>query len=360
MSNNKVIPFVDPRRSREEIRDQACTWLARLDAGASQADMDRLTRWLAEDPRHVRMFFNMAAMWDKSLIMSELAEVFPLQDRGKRAGRRTWLMAAAVMCVAVLGGGLASWGGFKPWESWWRFEQVYETAIGERLLVELPDGSEITLNTDTRIEVSYSASVRNLVLDRGEGYFNVERDASRPFRVQVGSQVVEAVGTAFTVHHTARKGIEIIVAEGKVNYLPLATENSAPPEPNSSTTSTTAAANIPQAIPLVAGERATVAEGVLELEKTQVAPDELEVRLAWRMGMLVFQGDSLERVIQEVSRYTTIKLEAEESIRDIKVEGLFRAGDIDGLLISMQRNFQIESQVIADGQILLTASTQEE
>jgi transmembrane sensor len=360
LSNNKVIPFVDPRRSREEIRDQACAWLARLDAGATQADMDRLAGWLAENPRHVRMFFNMASMWDKSLIMSELAEVFPLHDRGKRSGRRTWLAAAALMFVAVLGGGLASWAGFKPWDPWWRFEQVYETAIGERLQVELPDGSEITLNTDTRIEVSFNASVRNLVLERGEGYFNVERDTSRPFRVHVGSQIVEAVGTAFTVHHSAREGIEIIVTEGKVNYLPLATDSSVLPEAGSPATQAVAVVSASQAIPLVAGERATVADGVLELEKTQVPPDELEVRLAWRMGMLVFQGDSLERVIQEVSRYTTIKLEAEESIRDIKVEGLFRAGDIDGLLISMRRNFQIESQEIAEGQILLTASTEEE
>jgi transmembrane sensor len=89
-------------------------------------------------------------------------------------------------------------------------------------------------------------------------------------------------------------------------------------------------------------------------------PAEVEVKLAWRVGMLVFEGDSLETVLQEVSRYTTVKLEADESIRNIQIEGLFKAGDIDGLLIAMEKNFNVTSQRIGDDQILFTAGVEKE
>jgi transmembrane sensor len=113
-------------------------------------------------------------------------------------------------------------------------------------------------------------------------------------------------------------------------------------------------------IPLSAGEQLTIAQELQEIERARLQPDEVEVKLAWRVGMLVFQGDSLETVLQEVSRYTTVKLEAEESIRNIQIEGLFRAGDIDGLLVAMEKNFNLDSQRIGKDQILFTAHAEEE
>ncbi|MDR0780103.1 MAG: hypothetical protein LBF16_05335, partial [Pseudomonadales bacterium] len=123
-------------------------------------------------------------------------------------------------------------------------------------------------------------------------------------------------------------------------------------------------------IPLVAGERLTIPAAAPQatassiaapsIARDQLAPDEVEVKLAWRVGMLVFQGEPLETVLQEIGRYTTVKLEADAAIRDIRIEGLFRAGDIDGLLISMEKNFNVSSQRTGADQILFTARTQEE
>jgi transmembrane sensor len=189
----------------------------------------------------------------------------------------------------------------------------------------------------------------------------VAKDEKRPFRVYAGSRVVEAVGTAFTVQHTTGKDIEVMVTEGKVNFLELATQTSPsqPASPEAPRQTIEQKAVVDNVIPLSAGEQLTIAQELQEIERDQLQPDEVEVKLAWRVGMLVFQGDTLETVLQEVGRYTTVTLEAEESIRNIQIEGLFPAGDIERLLIAMERNFNVASQRIGD-RILFTAGAEEE
>ena len=357
---NNIIHFMDPRRSHEEIREQACLWLARLDAGATPQEREQLAAWLAESPHHGRMLLNMAAMWDLAgTQLSELSEIFPLAQKSlalQSARRRFLALAASVAAVSTLGGG--TWFALRAMGNW---QQSFETAVGGRKQVDLPDGSELTLNTDTRLRVQFSRNERKVLLERGEGFFSVASDAQRPFRVYVGSRVVEAVGTAFTVQHTQRKDLEIMVTEGKVNFLELAVEVDSAKGEAASSAPPPAAGELPvqRRTPVVAGERVTVTQNAQALERATLQPEELELKTAWRVGMLVFQGDTLETVLQEVSRYTTVRLEAEESIRDIQIEGYFRAGDINGLLVSMERNFKIGSEEAEDGRILLTARKQE-
>ena len=85
----------------------------------------------------------------------------------------------------------------QPWRS--AGEQVYVTQIGEQQTIVLPDQSQILLNTDSRVAVSYQADRRLLTLHKGEAHFDVAHDAKRPFDVYAGGGRVNAVGTAFTV-----------------------------------------------------------------------------------------------------------------------------------------------------------------
>ena len=355
---------MDPRKSLDEIREQACAWLARIDKGASADDMEALIAWMEQDPLHARMLINMAKMWDQTAILTELSEIFPLDDKSLslRTRRRQGmsLTYGVFASLALFGSIFLGWRGVEYWKSSYIFDESYETAVGERRQLNLPDGSVITLNTNTKIEFSFDRKERTVFLEHGEGFFTVAKDASRPFRVYAGSRVVEAVGTAFTVQHTAGKDIEVMVSEGKVNFLELAKQ----PDGTQFTAETgrqtiEQKAVVDNIIPLAAGEHLTIAQELQEIERDQLQPDEVEVKLAWRVGMLVFQGDSLETVLQEVSRYTTVKLEAEESIRNIQIEGLFFAGDIDGLLVAMEKNFNVTSQRIGEDQILFTANTGE-
>jgi transmembrane sensor len=364
---NNVIRFQDPRKAHEELREQACTWLARIDKGATPEDLEQLTAWMEEDPLHAKMLINMASMWDQTSILTELSEIFPLDDnslslRTRRRNKKSFAAYAAFAVFALFGGVFLGLRTLDMWDSSYILDEVYETAIGERRQLNLPDGSVVTLNTNTKVQFAFNRNERTVFLDYGEGYFTVAKDAKRPFRVYAGSRVVEAVGTAFTVQHNTGRDMEVMVTEGRVNFLELAAPAAdAPPVSAQAPRQTIEQkAVVDNVIPLSAGEQLTIAQELQEIEREQLQPDEVEVKLAWRVGMLVFQGDSLEAVLQEVSRYTTVKLEAEENIRNIQIEGLFRAGDIDGLLIAMEKNFNLDSQKIGEDQILFTAHHEEE
>ena len=58
--------------------------------------------------------------------------------------------------------------------------------------------------------------------------------------------------------------------------------------------------------------------------------------------MLAFDGQSLQEVIDEFSRYTTTNIEIiNDDIRDIRVGGYFRSDDLDGMLVAFESNFGI-------------------
>src|SRR5690606_1317339 len=90
------------------------------------------------------------------------------------------------------------------------------------------------------------------------------------------------------------------------------------------------------------------------IEKVRMETEQLEAKLAWRNGMLQFQGDTLEQVIREVSRYTSIRIDIDESIKDIEIIGFFQAGNIDALLASMSQTFNLKYERVDENHILLS------
>jgi transmembrane sensor len=350
----KVIPFGRRRASADAIRDEACAWLARLDAGATAADQERLSKWLAADPAHVRMLLTVAALWDRMDSLAELRALFPLEQyaeqRAPRRRRRLGFAAvAAAACIAVAGVALLALRAPAPTA----VPLGYETMIGEQRTVALADGSTVILNTDTRLEVALAARERDVFLLRGEAHFVVAPDPRRPFRVHTGSEVVEAVGTAFTVHRSGADRIEITVTEGRVN-LWRADPLPGAPAPDTAVAAATRAPADAKLVSLVAGDYAAVDPTKSAVDRRQMRPQEIEARLSWRHGMLLFDGDALQDVLREIGRYTTTRIDADPAIRDIAVVGYFRAGDVEGLQAAMRDNFGIETRRIGDRHILLT------
>ncbi len=109
-----------------------------------------------------------------------------------------------------------------------------------------------------------------------------------------------------------------------------------------------------ESMALAAGELAAASAGqAAVVEKKWIQQDEIEVKLAWTHGMLLFQGDSLEDVLKEMSRYTTTRIEADDTIKAIHVEAYLKAGDIDGLLAALQKNVNVQARTLGDGSIRL-------
>ena len=111
---------------------------------------------------------------------------------------------------------------------------------------------------------------------------------------------------------------------------------------------------------VISGEKAVLAENLASIAKTpveKVSLDQINRDLAWQQGMLIFEGEPLSTALAEISRYTSSNFEIVDSqLAELTVAGYFKAGDIDGLLTSLQSNFGIIYRTNASGTILLTSA----
>jgi transmembrane sensor len=327
-----------------QIEHDAAAWLARRDGGDwSAADAKALDAWLAASMARKVAFLRLETAWLQSGRLKALGAGLAageLPDRGRwtqnpfdlratqapdetseaatrngapeitsaiagartrapRAeGRRAWF-AAAVFAVAAIS---LTW-------AWQRHEHVqplaYRTAIGDLRSIALADGSAATLSSDSGIDVALSRRERHIDLTRGEAYFDVAKDAARPFAVQAGDNRIVAVGTRFAVRRDG-DDVRVVVTEGTVRL------ESAPVDGRS------------QPVTLLpAGSTALANRGGV-LVRAGSAID-AERALDWRRGYLVFLDTPLAVAVAEFNRYNTRPLViGDATAAQLRVGGSFR------------------------------------
>lgn len=334
--------------------DEASVWIAKLDNDLSAADQDTLQEWMAASPENQIVLLEMANLWDKMGALSRLSDLFPEASTRRGKSPRFALAMAASALITVLAGVWAVIGldpgnapDTRPAAFVSASDTVYETAIGEQSNVHLPDGTQLVLNTNSLVEVNYTDRYRLLRLERGEIHVQVAHDKARPLSVIAGDTIVKAVGTAFSIEIVSDQQIELVVTEGKVL---VGVHQSAP----GGVGDVTPDVQLSSSVTVVAGEQFIL--GAPEEEITEVSPEEIEVKLSWRQGNLIFRGESLEDAVAEIGRYTTVEFVIlDDDLRKVRIAGLFKTGDVDGLLATLRENFNISYQRTGDGKILLTS-----
>jgi transmembrane sensor len=346
-----VVPFPDHNNDLTE----ACNWLAKVERGLSADEKREFGLWLDSSRAHLKVFIEQAQLWDRMHSLTRLADIVPppLQQKWPST-LRSLAMAAGVLLAVVVGalmvfrtgvfpGPAGPESGIVATES----QSLFETAVGEHSKITLPDGSVLTLNTNSRLVTEFSDSLRQVRLERGEVHIQVAHDVARPFIVAVADKVVRAVGTEFNLEITHLQQIELIVTEGKV----LVGVQS----PGSKPSGELLAGAEPSGVKLEAGEQVLL--GTEDEIVERIDPDEIEVRLSWRGGDLIFRGESLAEAIDEIERYTPVEfLIQDEDLKKIRVAGLFKAGDVEGLLTTLEENFNITNHRLSEAQIILTAN----
>jgi transmembrane sensor len=225
----------------------------------------------------------------------------------------------------------------------------YSTNIGGLRTVPLADGSHITLNTDSRIRVVLASKERRIELDKGEAFFQVAHDSTRPFIVEIGKKRVIAVGTEFSVRRE-NNDIRVAVTEGKVRIedvsSPLRQKANSPVGADQQGE---AAAATDVFVP--AGSLAqTVNSEILVNEHAAPQVDQL---LSWRNGYLVFRETTLVDAAAEFNRYNTRQIViADPEIAAIRVGGNFRSNNTDAFLWLIQHGFPIAVDDTGDKVIL--------
>lgn len=337
--------------SKGDIHEQACLWISCIDRGIKSEEKAELQSWVNQSDVHRETLFDMAALWDDLSVMHELSGLFPLNDKkaveiNRSSTKNEWLkhfsMAAGFICLTViLGFTLLNTQSDITIASNSGYYQQMSTAVGEQKTYSLPDGSIVHLNTDSELQVNYSEETRSITLLQGEGHFEVAHNRNRPFIVTAGPNTVTAVGTAFNVQLVDSDNLELLVTEGKVKV-----EESTP---SLSASFDNALNNV---VYMESGEKATFS-GAQTKEKTTLSLDQVQRALSWQQGMLVFQGEPLAAALEEVSRYTSVQFSMDEEIKNQRVAGFFKVGDIDGLLFALKSNFNIDHEKTEDQVIKL-------
>ncbi|MEE4380973.1 MAG: FecR domain-containing protein [Pseudomonadales bacterium] len=340
----KVVDF--PRR--EAIEEEAATWVVRRSGDEFGPEDERaLAAWLATSERHRDAYQRLAAVWADAAVLEELddladaAEPLAPERRRSPSPGRWALAAAASVCLAIAS---VLWLGEAELPRAERAAaQDYVTGVGEQRTVVLADGSVLRLNTGTALSVDLSSSLRRIRLHQGEAFFEVAPDRRRPFSVESSAGSVRALGTAFSARLRGREHLEVTVEEGRVRVDP------APPEALPSGVSH---APLPEPIELSAGS-AVVFVGE-ERKVEPVSERELSRRLSWRDGVVVFAGEPLRSVVEDVSRYTELEITiADPSIEALPIGGYFRIGEVEALLESLELVFGIEARRSDTGAIVL-------
>jgi len=101
------------------------------------------------------------------------------------------------------------------------------------------------------------------------------------------------------------------------------------------------------------GEQVLLSE--VDGDVSRIDSEDIKVKLSWREGDLIFQGESLADAMAEINRYTQVEfIIVDEELKQVRIAGLFRAGDVDGLLSALRKNFNITSRRTGDGKVLLS------
>lgn len=305
-----------PNKAQYEAEE----WFVRMQSGnLSPEELARFQAWISEDPLHNTEYKKVEDDWETLADLSQdLSSTEPtdgprqaLPYEEDNSPNRTlfhlWPIAACLVLVVTV---YFSTGFSSPIEP-----LQFVSAIGEQKQVTLKDGSEITLNTASTIEVLLTDKKRYIKLKQGEAYFKVAKDPSRPFTVDLDRGTVTALGTEFNIRRN-RHLATIVITEGTVKVEESKTRTNL--EPNSEVVTLNNQISFDQ----------------YGLTKTQEFTD-TDI-LSWKSKTLVFNKKSLHLAIEELNRYLASPVEGVERItKDIYVSGTFDLTDPEEALLAI-------------------------
>jgi transmembrane sensor len=314
-----------PARPSRETVAEAAAWISHLHGPRRSPEVEAgFRRWLASSEECARAFEGVTEIWDMMPAVSA-GEMPRIAVWDRPAPPRLWTRAAAItaICAALALGARWVWS-----------DRDYATGIGEQRIVNLDDGTRVSLNSDTRMEVEYSSAQRRVVLREGEAFFEVTHNPRRPFVVVAGGHHVTALGTAFEVRYEP-DCTTVMLVEGKVAVSPGNAD--------------TARRNEDSTAILAPGERLTF---VKRSEPKRDRP-RLDAVMAWRRGEVIFDDTVLADAVAEMNRYDRTSLVIDDpGIAALRVSGIYRSGDTSGFARLVGRMYDL-NVVTEDGRIHL-------
>ncbi|TBO41384.1 FecR family protein [Pedobacter kyonggii] len=277
---------------------------------------EKVEKWLNAAEANKKHFTQLETIWQVSNTLknenkrdeeqawtSFKARRADLKQEGDNSKRlitsKVWLRIAAVLFIAV--GGWIAYNLYSP-ESYTELTATYQVRTEA-----LPDGSALTLNKNTKI--SYAANFKNnrkLKLERGDVFFDVAKDKTHPFVIDIEKISVEVVGTSFNIKHI-KKDTEINVETGIVKVR-LGNDE----------------------IKLYKGEKIHIDGNTQKLVKEQ-STDQLYNYYRTRL----IQGNNLPlwKLVNTLNEAYGSKIKLDDKVRDLTITTTFKMGSLNDILI---------------------------
>lgn len=296
-----------PALIERRVAREAARWFIALQApGVDDSQRLACARWRAEQPEHERA-------WQLAEGFSARARLVPVDlaketlGRPANPARRRAVKALALLIMAAPAALLVQRSG-----SWQQLAADQRSATGERRQVTLADGTIVLLNTDSAIDIAFTAAQRRVRLVRGEVLISTGKDTvGRPFVVETAQGAVQPIGTRFVMRQYPQ-ATQVGVLEGAVQVSTLAQ---------------------PQlAVRLEAGQQLRFDRQVISAT-TALQPADTD----WSRGVLKAERMRVADFARELSRYRPGLLRCDPAVAQLQVSGAFQLYDTDQALDALAR-----------------------
>lgn len=307
--------------------------------------------WMHADPDHRMAFERASFIWRAfdgqaappelvAMRMDALSALAGQDDAPvpawwqRKSVRRSGLAALAASILLVFG--LAF---FQPPTS---NALQYATALGERRVVMLGDGSRLSMDAASEVSVAYSNDRRDLVLKSGRAKFDVAKDPLKPFTVAAGDKLIVATGTSFSVE-ILNGEVNVVLFEGHVAVLDRKSRRPAFVPSSGGVETADGILKPGQALSLAAG-------GTAKLEDV-----DLGLARSWEAGQLSFADEPLAEAVERMNRYSRTKfVVGDAKAGAVAISGVFNSDDVEGFVADLAVVFPVRA-VRRDGDIVFVS-----
>ncbi|MGN2438264.1 FecR domain-containing protein [Pseudomonas syringae] len=298
--------------SDEAIIDEAAQWMALLQSGhASAEEFSAFGRWSKADPRRAEIFNAMGAvipaLEDDGL--RSLPRDSLLHTLNAASGRRRFMRNTLALLGVISGVGLLA----RVSGTWPQAGDI-RTGTGERLSLNLPDGSALTLDARSRVVAHFDDRQRVIQLLDGTLLVDVSKDRIRPFIVKTDQGLMRALGTRFLVQQNQdqtqitllHSQVEITTANGAVQVVS-------------------------------AGQKAIFnAERIISLQASSGEES------SWTQGLLEVRDQALGAVIDSLRNYRRGIIRVSPAAANLRLSGIYPLDDTDRALQLLSSSLPVQ------------------
>ncbi|WP_374039735.1 FecR domain-containing protein, partial [Pseudomonas sp. UMAB-40] len=188
---------MSPSAIDPHILGEAADWLVQLHSGtATPSDHKAIAQWRTRSAEHAQAWQRAEALLGEFRAVPANLAIQTLQRAARRDGltRRQTLTRLGLLLMA---GPIGIASQHLPWQQWTADQR---TAVGEQKNLQLPDGTQLLLNTESAVDIAFNLQERRVVLLNGEVLISTAKDpGARPFVVETPQGIARALGTRFCV-----------------------------------------------------------------------------------------------------------------------------------------------------------------